>query len=148
MYGEVTEFELLVSQSSDVKYRCIQRVGNSTGVCQTHLTRYTWVWSTVDPVQNLVQAIKDSRVQDLSCPCGYRALHWYHGMHRMYSHSSTKNACNETQSLSWTIIDSKHLWAPVLTSGWSLLSIIRHLGCEKPSLCFTLIVTLMSIGSV
>jgi hypothetical protein len=28
-------------------------------------------------------------------------------------------------------IDSKHLWAPVLTSWWSLLSIIRHLGCEK-----------------
>jgi hypothetical protein len=28
MYGEVTEFELLVSRSSDVKYRCIQRVGN------------------------------------------------------------------------------------------------------------------------
>jgi hypothetical protein len=41
MYGEVTEFELLVSRSSDVKYRCIHRVRNSTGMCQTHLTRYT-----------------------------------------------------------------------------------------------------------
>jgi hypothetical protein len=148
MYGEVTEFELLVSRSSDVKYRCIQRVGNSTGMCQTHLTRYTWVWSTVDPLHNLVQAIENSRVQDLSCPCGYRALQWYHDMHRMYSHSWTKNACNETQSLSWTISIQSICGLQYLHLGHHFCRSSGTYVVKKTSLCFTLIVTLMSIGSV